>query len=138
VDSFRAYLEGFRGFTGMDVRDGFMIAVGGPGAHHEMHNRVHFWAGGQFEVDGKTVVGSMVPITSPNDPVFFLHHGFVDKIWADWGALHDNAYEPITGGPSGMNRDDKMAPFDETTARNTPGQVLTPRDLGFRYDNGPW
>ena len=23
-------------------------------------------------------------MTSPNDPVFFLHHCFVDKVWADW------------------------------------------------------
>ncbi|HEX5847186.1 MAG TPA: tyrosinase family protein, partial [Rhodoplanes sp.] len=26
----------------------------------------------------------MAPMTSPNDPVFFLHHCFVDKAWADW------------------------------------------------------
>ena len=23
-------------------------------------------------------------VSSPNDPVFFLHHCFVDKLWADW------------------------------------------------------
>ncbi|MGM8909244.1 tyrosinase family protein [Psychrobacter sp. 1U1] len=41
------------------------------------HNLVHEWVG-----------GSMLPGTSPNDPVFFLHHCFVDKLWADWQALH--------------------------------------------------
>ena len=41
------------------------------------HNLVHEW-----------ITGSMLPPTSPNDPVFFLHHCFVDKLWADWQALH--------------------------------------------------
>ena len=35
-----------------------------------MHNLVHRWVG-----------GSMGPGTSPNDPVFFLHHCNVDRIW---------------------------------------------------------
>ena len=39
----------------------------------QLHNRVHLWVG-----------GNMAPMTSPNDPVFFLHHCFVDKAWADW------------------------------------------------------
>jgi tyrosinase len=38
-----------------------------------LHNRVHVWVG-----------GSMGPISSPNDPVFFLHHCNVDRLWALW------------------------------------------------------
>jgi tyrosinase len=34
----------------------------------QLHNRVHLWVG-----------GSMLPMTSPNDPIFFLHHCF--KTW---------------------------------------------------------
>lgn len=46
-----------------------------------MHNLVHVWVGGHMsEVD-----------VSPNDPVFFLHHCMVDKIWADWQAAHPTA-----------------------------------------------
>ncbi|GLB42269.1 putative tyrosinase central domain-containing protein [Lyophyllum shimeji] len=26
-------------------------------------------------------------MTSPNDPLFFLHHAYLDKIWADWQAV---------------------------------------------------
>jgi tyrosinase len=26
-------------------------------------------------------------ITSPGDPLFIMHHGFVDKMWSDWQAL---------------------------------------------------
>jgi hypothetical protein len=38
-----------------------------------MHNRVHVWVG-----------GSMLPGTSPNDPVFFLNHAKEDELWAVW------------------------------------------------------
>lgn len=38
-----------------------------------MHNRVHVWVG-----------GSMLPGTSPNDPVFFLNHVKEDELWAVW------------------------------------------------------
>lgn len=33
-------------------------------------------------------------MTSPNDPVFWLHHAFLDKIWADWMARHGRVYLP--------------------------------------------
>lgn len=38
-----------------------------------LHNLVHGWVG-----------GDMRQATSPNDPVFFLHHCNVDRIWAGW------------------------------------------------------
>ncbi len=38
-----------------------------------MHNRVHGW-----------ISGDMALGHSPNDPVFFLHHCNVDRIWAYW------------------------------------------------------
>ena len=45
----------------------------GPQAGSNMHNRVHVWVG-----------GSMLPGTSPNDPVFFLNHCKEDELWAVW------------------------------------------------------
>jgi hypothetical protein len=41
------------------------------------HNRVHVWVG-----------GSMLPGTSPNDPVFFLNHCNIDRLWAVWLQKH--------------------------------------------------
>lgn len=38
-----------------------------------MHNHGHVWIG-----------GSMLPMTSPNDPIFFMHHAMVDRIWSIW------------------------------------------------------
>ena len=59
-NSFRNVLEGFEGESGL-------------------HNRIHQW-----------VSGSMRPGTSPNDPVFFLHHCNVDRIWALWEQAPQN------------------------------------------------
>jgi tyrosinase len=40
------------------------------------HNVGHRWVGGQ-----------MIQLASPKDPVFYLHHNMVDKIWQDWQNL---------------------------------------------------
>jgi len=45
----------------------------GPQPGPNIHNRVHVWVG-----------GSMLPSTSPNDPVFFLNHCKEDELWAVW------------------------------------------------------
>lgn len=30
----------------------------------------------------------MNPALSPGDPVFYLHHGYLDKLWWDWQSLN--------------------------------------------------
>lgn len=42
------------------------------------HNGVHNWIG-----------GNMLTMASPRDPIFFLHHANIDRIWASWNA-HGN------------------------------------------------
>ncbi|KAI1097179.1 Di-copper centre-containing protein [Jackrogersella minutella] len=35
------------------------------------------------------VMGTMInPFTSPGDPIFYLHHGYLDKLWWDWQSLN--------------------------------------------------
>jgi tyrosinase len=48
-----------------------------------LHNRVHVWVG-----------GDMSPTTSPNDPVFYLNHCNVDRIWERWLTDHGRTYLP--------------------------------------------
>ena len=68
----------------------------------------------------------MGPDTSPNDPIFFLHHCNVDRLWADWQNRHPTAsYEPQSGGPQGHNLGDPMFPWDGVA---TPDRVA-PRDV---------
>ncbi len=89
------------------------------------HNRVHVW-----------IDGDMWPMTSPNDPLFFLHHCFIDKLWADWQQAHpDEDYLPAPGtpgAPSGHRLDDVMVPFS-----TTPADVLDHRELCYLYDTDP-
>jgi tyrosinase len=45
--------------------------------------------GGPHGAIHASVGGDMAPATSPNDPVFFLHHTQIDRLWAQW--QDDNA-----------------------------------------------
>jgi tyrosinase len=92
----------------------------------QLHNRVHAWIGGTM---------STVQV-SPGDPVFFLHHANVDRIWALWQERNRRElYQPIQGGPSGHNVADFMYPWDgqATRLRARPAQVLNYRALGYSY-----
>lgn len=94
-----------------------------PGTTVGLHNQVHVWVG-----------GSMGPGTSPNDPVFFLHHANVDRIWSKWAPSTGNEpYVPMQGGPYGHTANDPMYPWD---GRSLPEAVTVlqgadPRDTVY-------
>jgi tyrosinase len=44
-------------------------------------------------------------ITSPGDPLFFMHHGFVDKMWWDWQARNLSARLVDMNGPNAQSPD---------------------------------
>ncbi len=92
----------------------------------QLHNSVHVWIG-----------GDMGPGTSPNDPVFFLHHGNIDRIWAQWQRVPaSSGYLPASGGPAGHNLGDQMTNL--TSADPTPARSLDyRRSLGYVYDIDP-
>jgi tyrosinase len=57
-----------------------------------LHNRVHQWMGGH-----------MLGGSSPNDPVFWLHHAFIDLVWVRWQRRHpESPYRPARA----LGRDD--------------------------------
>ncbi|MET7474274.1 tyrosinase family protein [Streptomyces sp. NPDC005648] len=75
------------------------------------HNRVHRWVG-----------GAMLGGASVNDPVFWLHHAFVDLQWTRWQQRHRGArYLPASPPGAGddqheriVARHQKMPPWDVT------------------------
>jgi len=84
--------------------------------------------------------GTMDSMASPNDPVFFLHHANIDRLYAVWQGLHQASahYLPVTGGQQGHNLNDLLifnttgtAPF-HTSA--TPASVMNHHLLGYQYD----
>jgi tyrosinase len=64
--------------------------------------------------------------TSPADPLFWLHHAQVDRLWSLWQAKPSNAGKnPVL---SGSNR--TMDPWTETVA-----QVRSLTTLGYSYSS---
>lgn len=103
VDSHRNILEGW---------------LNGPA----LHNRVHVWVG-----------GDMSPGSSPNDPVFFLNHCNVDRIWEAWMMNNARNYRPVAGeGPQGHRIDDFMVAILGESLR--PIDVLDPTQW-YQYDD---
>lgn len=92
-----------------------------------LHNRVHLWVG-----------GSMLPGTSPNDPVFFLHHCNCDRIWALWQVCHPGVpYAPadsVADAPVGHRLNDRMFPWTTSSNRRI-SDLLDISALGYSYDD---
>ncbi|WP_069815455.1 tyrosinase family protein [Streptomyces sp. TP-A0874] len=85
-----------------------------------VHNMVHQWVGGALQ-----------PPSSPNDPVFFLHHCNLDRLWAQWQRQHPGTpYVPTSGAPKGNNLPDVLPPWDQRTIAD----VLDHTALGYQYD----
>jgi len=142
--SFRNALEGFWLKVG-GVRvplgamvcgpDGVMMAASGPGPH----NLAHAWVGGLLGVTAQGPrVGTMLLPTSPNDPVFFLHHANIDRLWAEWQEVHGvDTYEPAScdgllklGCAANTSSDPMHPPFE-----STPDDVADAVALGYRYES---
>lgn len=78
------------------------------------HNRVHGLVGGTFGTG-----------MSPADPLFWLHHGFIDKLWNDWQQTHPGAaFNP-------PNMTDTLQPPPIMT--RTVAQVVSISSLGYAY-----
>lgn len=89
-----------------------------------LHNRGHGWVG-----------GSMLPMTSPNDPVFFMNHCMVDKLWHEWQLRFPNHnYLPTSGGALGQNLTDAMDSTPPGAVGPRPIDVLDSVELGIEYD----
>ena len=72
--------------------------------HARMHNGVHGW-----------VAGDMTAMSSPNDPIFFMHHAQIDRIWAIWQRKHPgmgNYNDAAVNVGRGHGPQDYMWPWD--------------------------
>lgn len=97
-----------RGVTPPDFRT-FQVRL-----EQDVHNGTH-----------RAVGGTMATSTSPADPVFWLHHAFMDKCWADWQRAHtDPAFNP-------PNLTEVLQPPPIMTRRVS--NVLATTTLGYVY-----
>ena len=68
------------------------------GALEGIHNSGHVWVGGSM--------GGV--LTAPTDPVFWMHHAEIDRIWAEWQAANPGLNPALTGAAATMD------PWSET------------------------
>jgi hypothetical protein len=119
-------LEGVLRITPYDKSPWYDYTTGSFRADLEtVHNRAHDWVG-----------GTMVENCSPNDPVFWLHHCNIDRLWAEWQHSQAWPYLPYSGPGvrAGHGLDDLMPPWTGATHPPTPHSVLNHLALGYRYD----
>jgi hypothetical protein len=118
-----------------ELRYGNFRLIEGP------HGSAHTWVGGDV---------GFAP-TAVRDPVFWLIHANVDRLWAEWTNSHRSdpgwvQYEPNGGGPTGHNLNDTMWPWNGTTfpfgvapwttspEMRHPADLLEHRDHDTLYD----
>lgn len=88
-----------------------------------LHNLVHVWIGGE-----------MLLASSPNDPVFFLNHCNIDRLWESWMSRNGRVYVPdMTAGADlkGHRIDDPIS--SPLGPGATPRETLDVRAI-YQYD----
>jgi tyrosinase len=105
-----------------------------------LHDGIHNWIGEVWQVSPTVRDGGHMsfPAVSVNDPVFFLHHANVDRLWAIWQRKTPTpAYAPVTGADTGHNALDTMIQFGDQSAFTLP-LLAHPGDHQDHQVVGPW
>ncbi|QDT02390.1 Tyrosinase [Rubripirellula lacrimiformis] len=89
------------------------------------HGAIHVQIGGNM--------GS-VP-TAANDPIFWLHHCNIDRLWDHWLNLGGGRSNPTSLGF--LDQQFPFAAADGTTVSERVGENLYSRQLGYSYDTTP-
>lgn len=112
----------------------------------QLHNGLHGWIGGHMNN----------PTASPFDPIFYMHHCNIDRLWAMWQVDGHATEYPVAGGAIHHHRNNLMYPWhggaagygtNATIATDIPmpdfsalGPVINAdtldfRALGYTYDS---
>lgn len=103
-----------------------------------VHNAIHYLVGGH-----QTYSLSSLHYSS-YDPIFFVHHAFLDKVWAVWQELQKRRHLPYDRADCAVNyMSTPMHPFDSevlnanrgTREHAIPQSVFDYESLGYHYDN---
>lgn len=109
-----------------------MIHTGGAAGacENQPHNAIH-----------RAVSGVMATYDSPMDPIFWLHHCNIDRLWEVWRNLRRDAQgrpkDPTQ--PAWLDQPFRFLKFDGTPVSWTGRELLnTQQSLGYRYDPDPF
>jgi tyrosinase len=122
------------GFGGVDT--GFSHG-GSPHGDLESqpHDYVHVLVGGG-DPDNPNIPGLMSdPDTAGLDPIFYLHHANIDRLWQVWRLNPTSDVDPndpnwLNGPPNGFNM-----PLPGNTYNYYPGQLADDSALDYTYDD---
>ena len=118
--------DSYRFFSPAEVLDLIMgkeELVGGfrPAFEAGAHSRPHLFIG-----------GAMNSFASPDDPIFWLHHAFVDKVWSMWQDCH-NFLDPLDISATSFKPDQVDAELAYAPGVTTRSMWST-RNLGYTYE----
>lgn len=103
------------------------------------HNLVHSYIGGVQGNDQNNEQGMMGdPLMAGLDPVFYLHHANIDRLWAIWNiTLRKSNPAQISwlGGPTTNGQSDFQMPKDGSWWLFTPGDVTDLSKLNYSYQD---
>ena len=108
---------------------------------------VHFGAiHGQFEASPHDVIHDDIgaggwmsdPDQAARDPIFYMHHCNIDRLWKRWLALGGGRANP-TGNATWMNQTFRFFDHDANAVVNVPVRNFldTVAQLHYRYDDDP-
>ena len=101
------------------------------------HNLVHVDVGGNAP-DGQTWGLMSDPGIAALDPIFYLHHCNIDRMWATWNANgNNNTTDPNwLNGPAAIGEREFVMPMpDGTSWVYTPSDVNSLSQLDYNYDD---
>jgi tyrosinase len=84
-------------------------------AHNNVHNNIGGW---------------MPSAISPRDPIFFMHHCNIDRIWAMWNLHHHNSTDHLW---TDMPFKDNFINVDGTPSFPKVSDLFVPENLGYTY-----
>ncbi len=104
------------------------------------HNMVHSYVGNQSR-DGRIPGLMSDPGMAALDPIFYLHHANIDRMWAAWNANPANVNPTISkwlNGPTGHGDRAFVMPMPDGTAWTyTPQQMENLNTLNYVYSSLP-
>ena len=127
-DSKPGFNKRLEGFADLCDSNSPTCIGGTKGAHNNLHNAVHIYLSGHM----RDVA------TASNDPIFFLHHANIDRIFEAWLRKFNGnlpPYLPMTGEHPGHNFNDTLVPF--FPLKTNGDMYKTSTQLGFTYDEVP-
>src|SRR5271165_3972863 len=87
--------------------------------HNHVHGRIN---------------GDMGNFLSPRDPIYWLHHANIDRLWAMWNLRNGNTED---GAWKGYNDPAYFADANKNSKGFVVAEVLSTYQLGYRYDTQP-